>query len=119
LLSKIGVDPVGLGSILDQLISAGIPQDIIVTVSQGYKLNGAIIATERKLAEGSLKHSGCRMMKWCVGNARTELKGSAIYITKAASNQYGKIDPLIALFNAASIMSMTPERKVDVDDWIA
>ncbi|EML8725184.1 TPA: terminase large subunit, partial [Escherichia coli] len=81
-----------------------------VGISQGWKLGGAIKTTERKLAEGVLVHGGQPLMAWCVGNARVEPKGNAILITKQASGR-GKIDPLMALFNAVSLISLNPEPK--------
>ncbi|WP_336479264.1 terminase large subunit [Escherichia coli] len=110
LLDKIGIDPSGVGQILDALVEAEIPEDVVVGVSQGWKLGGAIKTTERKLAEGVLIHGGQPMMAWCVGNARVEPKGNAILITKQASGK-GKIDPLMALFNAVSLMALNPEAK--------
>lgn len=117
-LEKVGVDPVGIGAIIDSLVAAGIPEEKIVAVPQGYRLNGAIKTTERKLAEGTLKHAPSRLMQYCVTNAKVEVKGSATYVTKGASGS-GKIDPLMALFNAVAILSMVPEKKTDVADWIA
>ncbi|QRU52041.1 terminase large subunit [Klebsiella oxytoca] len=108
LLDKIGIDPSGVGQILDALIEVGIPAESVVGVSQGWRLGGAIKTTERKLAEGVLIHGGQPMMAWCVGNARVEPKGNAILITKQASGK-GKIDPLMALFNAVSLMALNPE----------
>jgi len=108
LLDKIGIDPSGVGQILDALIDVGIPADSVVGISQGWRLGGAIKTTERKLAEGVLIHGGQPMMAWCVGNARVEPKGNAILITKQASGK-GKIDPLMALFNAVSLMALNPE----------
>ncbi|EBM9948509.1 terminase large subunit [Salmonella enterica subsp. enterica serovar Give] len=108
LLDKIGIDPSGVGQILDALIDVGIPADSVVGISQGWRLGGAIKTTERKLAEGILIHGGQPMMAWCVGNARVEPKGNAILITKQASGK-GKIDPLMALFNAVSLMALNPE----------
>lgn len=110
LLDKIGIDPSGVGQILDALVEAEIPENAVVGVSQGWKLGGAIKTTERKLAEGVLIHGGQPMMSWCVGNARVEPKGNAILITKQASGK-GKIDPLMALFNAVSLMALNPEAK--------
>ncbi|HCY3430953.1 TPA: terminase large subunit [Klebsiella variicola] len=110
LLDKIGIDPSGVGQILDALIEAEIPADSVVGVSQGWRLGGAIKTTERKLAEGVLIHGGQPLMAWCVGNARVEPKGNAILITKQASGK-GKIDPLMALFNSVSLMALNPEAK--------
>lgn len=99
LLDKVGMDPAGIGVLLDTLIDAGIPQDSVVGVSQGWKLGGACKTTERKLAEGALRHAPQPLMNWCVGNAKVVISGNAPLVTKGASG-IGKIDPLMALFNA-------------------
>jgi phage terminase large subunit-like protein len=111
-LAKVGMDPVGVGTIVDELELAGIrnqedQEELIVGVSQGFKLNGAIKTAERKLYDGSLVHADQELMNWTVANAKTELRGSATVITKAASG-VAKIDPLMALFNAVALMSMNP-----------
>jgi phage terminase large subunit-like protein len=114
-LWKVGLDPSGIGQILDRLEEVGIknggegsadPKQI-VGVSQGWRLNAAIKTTERKLAENKLKHASQPLMGWCVENARVEPRGNAILITKQVSGN-GKIDPLMALFNAVELMSMNP-----------
>lgn len=108
LLDKVGLDPAGIGAILDSLVAADVPQEKIVGISQGWKLGGAIKTAERKLAEGHMLHGGLPMMAWCVGNAKVEPRGNAILITKQASGS-AKIDPLMAMFNAVSLMSLNPE----------
>lgn len=108
--NAIGVDAAGIGDIVDELTAQGrdITADQIIAISQGWRLNGAIKTTERKLAGGELLHGGQPLMAWCVGNARIEPKGNAITITKQASGT-AKIDPLMALFDAVSLMALTPE----------
>lgn len=107
LLDKIGVDPAGIGAIVDALEAIGIDKERIVGISQGWRLNGAIKTTERKLAEGALHHGAQPLMAWCVSNAKTEPKGNAVTITKQVSGT-GKIDPLMALFNAVTLLSLAP-----------
>lgn len=107
LLDKIGCDPAGLGGIVDALAEAEIPEDKLIGVSQGWKLTGAIKTAERKLAEGVLVHGGQALMNWCVGNAKVEPRGNAVIITKQAAGS-AKIDPLMALFNAVTLMSLNP-----------
>jgi phage terminase large subunit-like protein len=108
-LDKIGLDPVGIGAIVDSIAERGITEESgkVVSVSQGYKLTGAIKTAERKLAEGTLIHAGQPIMGWAVGNARVEVKGNAIIITKQASGT-AKIDPLMAAFDAIALMSDNP-----------
>ncbi|MCG9074297.1 terminase large subunit [Laribacter hongkongensis] len=108
LLDKVGLDPAGIGAILDALLAAGVPQDKIIGISQGWRLGGSIKTTERKLAEGILVHDGAPMMLWCVGNAKVEPRGNALLITKQTSGT-AKIDPLMALFNAVQLMALNPE----------
>ena len=117
LLDMVGVDPAGIGGILDALMEAEIPQEKIIGISQGWKLGGAIKTTERRLAEGGLIHGGQRLMNWCVGNAKVEPRGNSILITKQASGT-AKIDPLMATFNAVSLMALNPESKGNFDDFI-
>lgn len=104
----IGVDAVGIAAILDELSLREIPDDCIAAVPQGYRLSGVIKGAARKLKDGTLKHGARPMMAWSVGNARSELRGSAVLITKQASGT-AKIDPLMALFNAFDLMSRNPE----------
>lgn len=117
-LDKIGLDPLGLGGLLDGLLDAGIPEDKLIAVAQGFKLMGYILTTERKLAEGNLYHAGQDLMTWCVGNARAVVKGNGMMISKQESG-VGKIDPLIATFNAVALMSLAPEVKnYDIDGYL-
>jgi len=104
-LDKVGVDPVGVASIVDALEAAGIDRERIVGIPQGWRLAGAIKAVERRLAQKTLKHNGTSLMSWCVGNAKVETRGNAIMVTKQISGT-AKIDPLCALFDAAALMSL-------------
>lgn len=106
-LDKVGVDPYGIGAVLDALEAAGVPKEKIAGVSQGWKLGQAITTAERWLASGSLVHCGSPMVAWCVGNCKVEPKGNAILITKQASGR-AKIDPVMALFDAVSLMALNP-----------
>lgn len=117
-LDKIGLDPLGLGGLLDGLLDAGIPEEKLVAVPQGLKLMSYILTTERKLAEGNLYHAGQGLMAWCAGNARVVMKGNGMMISKQESG-VGKIDPLIATFNAVALMSLAPEVKnYDIDGYL-
>ena len=107
LLDKCGLDPHGVGAILDAMLEYGVPEDAVVGVSQGWKLGAAIKTAERKLAEGCFIHSGSAMMNWVVGNARVEPRANGILITKQASGS-AKIDPLMAMFDAVSLLSLNP-----------
>lgn len=107
LLDKCGLDPHGVGAILDAMLEYGVPEDAVVGVSQGWKLGAAIKTAERKLAEGCFIHNGSAMMNWVVGNARVEPRANGILITKQASGS-AKIDPLMAMFDAVSLLSLNP-----------
>lgn len=106
--NAIGLDPVGVAAIVDELAERSISEDQMVGVPQGYKLSGVTKGMARKLADGSLVHGGTPLMAWCVSNAKTEKRGNADYVTKQASGTM-KIDPLIAAFNAFDLMSRHPE----------
>jgi phage terminase large subunit-like protein len=113
LLDRIGVDPAGIGAIVDELENGDehgegkIDHDRIVGITQGWRLNSAIKTTERKVAAREIIHGGQPLMAWCVGNARVEPKGNAIIITKQASGT-GKIDPLMSGLSAVALMALNP-----------
>lgn len=107
----IGVDAAGIGDVVAELVErefSAEPDRDIVAISQGWRLNAAIKTTERRVAGGELLHAGRPMMNWCVSNAKVEDRGNAILITKAASGK-AKIDPLMSLFSAVSLMALNPE----------
>ena len=105
----IGVDAAGIGAIVEELSSPGrkFTDDHVVAISQGWRLNGAIKTVERMIAGGEFIHGATDMMAWCVSNARVVQVGNAITINKQVSGT-AKIDPLMATFDAASLMALNP-----------
>ena len=110
-LLKVGLDTLGMPEIDRALRNAGLEDEQIGGIPQGYKLNGVIKTVERKLAARRLKHSGSRLLAWCIGNCKQEPKGNAVVITKQASG-FAKIDPAMAMFDAAYPMALEPEPNV-------
>lgn len=117
ILDKVGLDPMVIGGLIDGITKEGVPADMLFAIAQGYKLAGYIQTTERKLSGGVLIHCEQPLMDWCVSNAKAEKKGNNTLITKQAAGS-AKIDPLIATFNAVSLMSLNPEPKNDIDEYI-
>ncbi|NIF15641.1 terminase TerL endonuclease subunit [Pantoea sp. Cy-639] len=108
LLAAIGMDPEKTHKVmLEELLSRNIDEKIIFGIPQGWKLVGAISIAERKLAERKLFHADQPLMDWCVGNARIESRANSVLITKQASGT-AKIDPVMALLNAVSLMATNP-----------
>lgn len=102
-----GLDKLGMPALLDGLLEAGIPQEAMLAIPQGYMLSGYATTAERKLAEGTFVPSKQGLVKWAVSNAKGKMSGNALMITKQESGK-GKIDPVIAMFNAVAIMSTNP-----------
>ena len=117
-LYQIGVDPMGLGSIEEALEYVGIDcEEYITAIPQGWKLGSAIKTAERWLADGSFKPSKQSLMAWSVSNAKIEPRANSILITKQASGT-AKIDSVIALLNAATLIALNPESQGDFADFL-
>lgn len=111
LLDRIGLDPERTHKVVFKaLIDAGIPEELIIGISQGWKLTGSMAVAERMLQSGELQHSGSAMMAWSIGNAKVVPSGNAVLITKQASGT-GKIDPVMATLNSVTLMSLNPDAK--------
>lgn len=109
LLARVGMDPMGLGFLVDALAEIDVTEDagLLIGVRQGMALMNAIKSVERKLIDGTFRHGGQRMMAWCAGNAKVSLTPTGMRIARDSAG-YGKIDPLVALFDAADIMAQNP-----------
>ncbi|MFZ5719212.1 MAG: terminase large subunit [Pseudomonadota bacterium] len=104
----IGLDAAGVATLVDALVDGGLDPEQLTAIPQGFKLQGAIKAGERKLKERTWRPAAQDLMAWCVGNAKVEQRGSAVLITKQVSGA-AKIDPVIAAFNAIDLMARNPE----------
>ncbi len=111
LLAAVAIDTEGpYGEFVDALAAIGVTADdkMIVGVRQGIFLMNAIKTAERKLANGTMRHSGSSMMAWCVGNAKIEATATAMRATKQNAGD-AKIDPWTAMLDAVSLMTTNPE----------
>ncbi|MER5171598.1 terminase large subunit [Thioclava kandeliae] len=110
LLAAVSVDPAGLGELVDALGAIGVTQDagLLIGAPQGYAMMNAIKTAERRLVNGTLLHDGSGLMSWCVGNLKIEPTATAIRASKQSAGD-AKIDPVMALFDAVTVMSRNPE----------
>lgn len=109
-LAQVAVDPAGLGEVVDALADIGVTTESgeLVGAKQGFAMMNAIKTAERKLANKTLWHDGSALMAWCVGNLKIEPLATAIRATKQNAGD-AKIDPVMALFDAVTFMSLNPE----------
>ncbi|WP_216604017.1 terminase large subunit domain-containing protein [Vitreoscilla sp. C1] len=107
-LNLVGLDPLKLGNLKEGIIAGGLPEELLVGISQGMSLMTYIEALERRLSEGTVIHSAQVLMTWCVSNAKLVKKGRVNLIEKQVAGT-AKIDPLMATFNAVGLMLDVPE----------
>lgn len=117
MLGLVGVDPNRITALLDALSDAGITKDEVIGISQGWRLHAAMTLVERKLADGTFKHGGQKIMQWAMSNAKTEPRGNAVLITKEASGR-GKIDSIMSMLNASQLMGDNPAPRSSIDESI-
>jgi phage terminase large subunit-like protein len=122
LLGPVAVDPAGIGELVDALAEIGVTAEegLLIGAPQGYALMNAIKTAERKLANRTLWHSGAGMMSWCVSNLKIEPTATAIRASKQTAGD-AKIDPVIGLFNAVTVMSRNPEASgsMNLDEFLS
>lgn len=115
----VGLDPEGVGALVDALAEIDLVHPQVVAVTQGYKLASAVWSLERKLKHRMAAHSGAPLINWCVGNAKAEQRGNAVIITKQAAGK-AKIDPFIAGLNATKLLEANPAATGgNLDDFIS
>lgn len=107
-LVGIGIDSYGASDVAGALSAHGAE---VIAVPQSWKLTPAITFFERRLAAGTLRHSGSAMLSWNVGNAVVERRGNAKSISKATIVGPGKIDGLAASLTAAAVLLQPREEK--------
>lgn len=109
LLVAVAVDPAGIGEFVDALSDIDVTPEnkLVLGAPQGFALMNAIKTTERKLTNGTFRHAPSKLMEWCVGNLKIEPTATAIRATKQNAGD-AKIDPVMALFNAAWLMGTNP-----------
>ena len=101
---------------MDALADIGVTQhaEKLDAVRQGIGLMNAIKSVEIKLADYSFRHPGSRLLAWCAGNLRVIPTRTAMMVARDEAG-FGKVDPLMAVFNAAHLMSLNPEVSVKLD----
>ena len=113
LLAGIGIDPAKIAALKAALVAEGVidaedpDPKFFVKVRQGWSLYGAMLDTERSMAEGRYEHAGQPIVDWAVGNAKCVARGNAMLVTKEISGK-AKIDPVMSSFNAMELMSYNP-----------
>lgn len=114
----IGIDPNQAAAVIEELLAVdGVTDEMIRRLIQGAALAPAVYGLDIKLGDATFWHADQALMSWVVANAKIEERGNAVLITKQVSGR-AKIDPLIALLEAAILMSWNPQAKPDIGEWL-
>ncbi|WP_338062604.1 terminase TerL endonuclease subunit [Bradyrhizobium elkanii] len=106
--NAVGIDPNQAAAIIEALTGVGITDDMLRRLLQGTALAPAVYGIDFKLADMTFWHAGQALMTWVVGNVKVERRGNADMVTKQLAGT-AKIDPFIALLQAAILMSWNPQ----------
>lgn len=104
----VGVDPNNVAALFEAMEEAGIkPEQIRRLRQDSGALQPGLFGLELKLDDGTLAHADQGLMKWVVGNVKVEPRGNYVHTTKQISGR-AKIDPFVAMMQAAILMSWNP-----------
>jgi len=109
-LAAVALDMEGpYSELMDALSFIGVTAEagLVVGVGQGIRLMHALKGSERKLANKTMKVAKSGLMRWCVANVKIEATATAIRATKQNAGD-AKIDPVMALLDAISVMQTNP-----------
>lgn len=112
----IGYDKDGPATGLEEIDKNPDLASRITGVSQGYRMQRAVLQIPNKLKVGEFRHCGQPIMAWAAGNAKQELIGSNWLVKKQTAGA-SKIDPLMAAFNAAMLMFLNPVAASGATPW--
>lgn len=105
--NAVGIDPNKAAAIIEALTQVGVTDAMLRRLRQGVELASAVYGLDFKLADATFWHADQALMSWVVGNVKVERKGNADLVTKEIAGS-AKIDPFIALLEAAILMSWNP-----------
>lgn len=105
--AAVGLDHGQVAPLLDEMAKLDLEGPLLAGIRQGGGLRGPIWNMEFKLKGKTVAHGGTAMMNWVLGNAKAQQVGSMVAIEKVTAGK-AKIDPLIAVFNAAELMGRNP-----------
>lgn len=105
--NSVGLDSGQSAPILEALAERGVDGGLLCGIRQGGGLRGPIWNMELKLKARQVAHGGRPLLNWIVGNAKATRVGSMVVIEKVQQG-VAKIDPLIAILNAAELMGRNP-----------
>lgn len=110
----VGVDEGGMPTLADSLHSLSLPcpvsHDQVERVKQGAALNPVHDGMATRVATRTFRHGGQQLMKWAVQNVVREDHGKDNYIiVKRREVTHAKIDPFIAMANAARMLYNSPD----------
>lgn len=112
----IGLDSAGIALLFDALTELGMVDPLVQAVKQGWALQTAHQTLPLKLESKRLLHGNQPLLNWSVGNAKQELVRNNYMVTKQASGA-AKIDPLMALLDAAMLMINNPTAAGGASFW--
>lgn len=118
-LTGIGVDPAGAADLADALEAAGfvMEQDLHGVGQSAFRLAPAVRTLDRLAERSLLLFADQPLLGWALGNVIVKQKGNAPCIEKQFA--LDRIDPVMALLDAAIVDIHHRGGAVDVDSMIA